>query len=474
MFGGGDATTEVARMWFMAYIFIVTMLCSDLFVGVIVSLYSDVQSIKSSRLGAVFVNLLELPSQSRAGVTTSVLKLNREMGSISQLITDIEVGDNQKWAYMKHMDRGRKCAADPNRIAHCTSALTNLKHAMKDVFAPATQTVARMAGVFEQDQLTLWLEQQTSTPPRTCVETTSVQVLWNLMMGCKVGVSSQSPVASDQSVLTDAASSATPLRLEDCANSLSDWMVSFVAAVCNDCMSQFIDVVGFDSSSHGADARTQLNRLARNNDELPANCERWNKLREASYDLCIGVLEANNEETWCPPVQHDQLAECMTQLWVHLELDTMVAHTVSFYQQINEVCARARTAWLNPPTSPGYNGPVVVNRKIRVRQSDYYGYDQMYLKRSYAANRSDVSEKDEDTPFYWGMRIYNSMQTMNSDKDLAIDSDAAIGSDVVIDSEPATNSDATNDREATIDSDAAISANALAKVFEVYEHLPIA
>ena len=95
MFGGGDATTEVARMWFMACIFIVTMLCSDLFVGVIVSLYGDVQSIKSSRLGAVFVKLLELPSQSRAGVTTSVLKLNREMGSISQLIIDIEVGDNK-------------------------------------------------------------------------------------------------------------------------------------------------------------------------------------------------------------------------------------------------------------------------------------------------------------------------------------------------------------------------------------------
>ena len=32
MFGGDDASTEVARMWFMAYIFLVTMLCSDLFV----------------------------------------------------------------------------------------------------------------------------------------------------------------------------------------------------------------------------------------------------------------------------------------------------------------------------------------------------------------------------------------------------------------------------------------------------------
>jgi hypothetical protein len=280
---------------------------------------------------------------------------------------------------------------------------------MKDVFAPTTQAVARMAGISEQDQLTLWLEQQTSTPPRTCVETSSVQALWHLMLGCNVGVSSQSPVTSDQSFLTYAASSTTPLRLEDCANSLSYWMVSFVAAVCNDCVSQFIDVVGFDSSSHGADARTQLNRLARNNNELPANCERWNKLRETSYDLCIRVLEANSEETWCPPVQHDQLAECMTQLWVRLELDTMVAHTASFYQQINKVCARARIARLNSPTLPGYNGPVVVNRKIPVRQSDYYGYNQTYLKRSYAANHNDVSEKDEDTPFYWGMRIYNAM-----------------------------------------------------------------
>ena len=87
----------------------------------------------------------------------------------------------------------------------------------------------------------------------------------------------------------------------------------------------------------------------------------------------------------------------------------------------------------------------------------------MYLKRStsYAANHSDVSEKDEDTPFYWGMRIYNAMQTMNCDKDLAIDSNAVIGSDAAIDSE------ATNDSEATIDSDAAIGgANDLAEVFE--------
>ena len=243
MFGSGDATTEVARMWFMAYIFLVTMLCSDLFVGVIVSLYADAQSIKSSRLSVVFARLLELPPQSRVGITKSVLKLNRELECLSHLITDAEVGNCPKLACLEEYGEGSQ------RFTSSTSH--DLEQVIKPLFASTVQAVAMMVGISEQDQHILMLDQEA-----TCIERSSVQVLWNLMMGFEavgeIGQTASSFVLD--CVSTNSSADSPSESKEEYADTLSDWMMSFVAVVRDDCVSQFIDLAGFESDSLRADA----------------------------------------------------------------------------------------------------------------------------------------------------------------------------------------------------------------------------
>ena len=355
---------------------------------VIVSLYADVQSIKSSRLSSVFGKLLELPPQSRVSVTKSVLKLNREMECLSQLITDAD-GNRPKLGCLEE---------DAEDVFCFVTASNDIERVMKAIFATTAQAAAAMVGISEQDQYTLLLDQQT-----TCIETSSVQVLWNLMNEVGANEKTASSFLIDSACTTN-----TPAEsLEEYADTLSDWMTSFVAAVRDDCASQFIDLVGFESDSQRTDARSQLNRLGLSSSELPANLERWNELKEVCHNLCIKVLEANHEETWCPPVQQDQLDQCMVRMWSHLELDSMVAHTKVFCQQMSAVCTRAQ--------EDNYTGPtVVVNRRVPVRQAHCSCYPQIFLKRTYAASANDISEKDEDTPFYWGLRIHNAMKTMTT------------------------------------------------------------
>ena len=50
MFACSAATTEAAQLWFIAYIFLLTLFGAELFVGLIVGLFEEINSIESSRL----------------------------------------------------------------------------------------------------------------------------------------------------------------------------------------------------------------------------------------------------------------------------------------------------------------------------------------------------------------------------------------------------------------------------------------
>ena len=98
-----------------------------------------------------------------------------------------------------------------------------------------------------------------------------------------------------------------------------------------------------------------------------------------------------------------------------------MAHTKVFCRQMSAICTRAQANTFESVISTGghcYSGPVVVNRRVPVRQAHCSDCVQIFLKRAYAASSNDISEEDRDTPFYWGMRIYNAMQTTATSSDM--------------------------------------------------------
>ena len=50
MYEAAEATTEAAQLWFISYEFLISVLCSELFVGVVMAFYEEVQSITSPRI----------------------------------------------------------------------------------------------------------------------------------------------------------------------------------------------------------------------------------------------------------------------------------------------------------------------------------------------------------------------------------------------------------------------------------------
>ena len=77
LYSASDSTTEAARFWFIGYIFIVGMLYSELFVGVIISLYADVSAISSPRVFNVLEEIFrDFSTDERDVLIDDMLEIN--------------------------------------------------------------------------------------------------------------------------------------------------------------------------------------------------------------------------------------------------------------------------------------------------------------------------------------------------------------------------------------------------------------
>ena len=90
MFACSAATTEAAQLWFIAYIFLLTLFGAELFVGLIVSLFEEINSLDSSRLYNILQSTFNLREQEREDVVTALLELNRQMRPHNRLMADLE------------------------------------------------------------------------------------------------------------------------------------------------------------------------------------------------------------------------------------------------------------------------------------------------------------------------------------------------------------------------------------------------
>ena len=92
MFSASAATNYSVNFLFIAFMIVVALLCSQLLVGVIINLYTEVQKLDSERLYTLFGALYhELSTHERESIQRSLLVLNRRMGSLHNVI---DIADN--------------------------------------------------------------------------------------------------------------------------------------------------------------------------------------------------------------------------------------------------------------------------------------------------------------------------------------------------------------------------------------------
>ena len=84
------ATTEAAFLWFYTYMFLVSVFCSELLIGVIIAQYISVTSIKSAGLGAVLAPIFDSGPSDHDAVLTGILILNRNCGPYNCLYAALE------------------------------------------------------------------------------------------------------------------------------------------------------------------------------------------------------------------------------------------------------------------------------------------------------------------------------------------------------------------------------------------------
>jgi hypothetical protein len=90
MFACSAATTEAAQLWFIVFVFLLTLFGAELFVGLIISLFDEINSIDSSRMYNVLWPTFSLREQEREDVTTALLELNRRMRPHNRMLADLE------------------------------------------------------------------------------------------------------------------------------------------------------------------------------------------------------------------------------------------------------------------------------------------------------------------------------------------------------------------------------------------------
>jgi len=86
MYQAVEATTEGAQLWFTAYVFVLAVFCCELFVGVVIAGYSELQGISSTRMHWVFAPVFEeCKHDERESLIEQLLKLAHKMRPCNQL-----------------------------------------------------------------------------------------------------------------------------------------------------------------------------------------------------------------------------------------------------------------------------------------------------------------------------------------------------------------------------------------------------
>ena len=120
MYQAVEATTEGAQLWFTAYVFVLAVFCCELFVGVVIAGYSELQCISSPRMHWVFAPVFEeCKHEERNSLIEELLKLAHKMRPCNQLHATIlrHIRESAGFEGTSVVNRKIEPAPDPQAVA---------------------------------------------------------------------------------------------------------------------------------------------------------------------------------------------------------------------------------------------------------------------------------------------------------------------------------------------------------------------
>lgn len=76
MYEAAAVTTEASQLWFTAYVFLLTVFCNNLLVGVVMAQYGEIDTVESPRLYTLLSTSFSFGPRKQTKVMNAMLKLN--------------------------------------------------------------------------------------------------------------------------------------------------------------------------------------------------------------------------------------------------------------------------------------------------------------------------------------------------------------------------------------------------------------
>lgn len=86
MYEAAAVTTEASQLWFTAYVFLLTVFCNNLLVGVVMAQYAEVDTIESPRLYGLLSSSFGFGPQKQTKVMNAMLTLNHNLRKYDRVV----------------------------------------------------------------------------------------------------------------------------------------------------------------------------------------------------------------------------------------------------------------------------------------------------------------------------------------------------------------------------------------------------
>jgi len=312
MLRAAAATTEAALIWFLMYILLVTMFCCELFVGVIISEFVEIHSIKSPRLFNALEPIFEFGPTEREAVLAGLLQLNRKMQPYNR-------------AFFAVLENGPSSLRRDRQLPVAQIAVPKRLHNSISELFPAVLT--QLLATNEAEKTRVHNEYQIARHNDEGFQPHISQCVPALMM-----------VLGHELVSVTKMHMYDPNSWEEMSrqhrNVVKQWLIGFIAAMCTEGITDH-----FNLTKHGAqktDQKTQVlehfQHFASTRQMLSGAAE-WNRVCNACHKAVDKIFDLYHGDSWLEPNDAQTAHICTKQLCTLLALDELVRLGEVFYQQ---------------------------------------------------------------------------------------------------------------------------------------------
>lgn len=319
MLRAAAATSEAAVIWFLTYIFLVTMFCCELFVGVIISEFLEIHSIKSPRLFNALEPIFEFGPTEREAVLDGLLRLNRMLQPYNRCF--FALLDNTP--AVQHVMMPASQLAVPKRLHNSSSEL----------FVAA---ISQLTAAKDAEQIRVHNEYQAArrNKDRSDVDlqphiSQCVPVLL-LRLG-------QELVAITKAGTPDSWEQMTKQHCE----AITQWLVGFMAAMCSEGITDHFNFVKHNDKERKAQVLKHFQYFSSNRSLSGAS--EWSKVVDACHIAVDKIFDLYRGDSWLEPRDTQTACVCTKQICSLLALDELVHLGEVFYQQVTKQASTDRT-----------------------------------------------------------------------------------------------------------------------------------